>query len=387
MNILFVHNRYLIRGGEDESTEMEIDLMIKHGHNVTSYIVENEQISNRSIFSVAFSVVWSRRTYREVRKLIKENRIEILHVQNFFPLISPSVYYAAKSLKIPVVQAIRNYRLICPNALFFRDNKICTECSSKLFPYPSIFYKCYRKNRLATFTTALMLFIHRILGTWHKKVDKFVAVSEFVKHTLVNEGYDADKIVVKPNFLLQEFAYNSDHDNYFIYIGRLSNEKGIKTLCSAWEILGKRVPLKIIGEGDDVDKIKRLQMEGYNIDYLGKLPMNETLKYLSNTKALVIPSEWFEPFGRVIIEAYALSIPVIASNIGGIKELVDDNKTGYLFEPSNYVDLAEKVTKLNDNINLSTLKKNAYSKSQNLFSSESNYKFLIRIYEDILNIN
>jgi len=384
MNILILHNSYLIKGGEDESTKNEINILRQNGHNVITYIVDNKDLTGLKSISLALSTIWSVKSYRIVKKLIKENKIEIMHVQNFHPVLSPSVYYAAKSLGVPVIQSIRNYRIICPSALLFRENDLCYKCVGKSIPYHGLVYRCYRKSFAASAVVVVMLAIHNYLNTWNRKVDIYLSVSEFVKQVMVEGGIENEKILVKPNFLLTESVIKEEHEHYFVFVGRLTLEKGIKTLCNAWKILGTDIPLKVIGEGVEEVEVFKLKSEGYQVELLGKLPNKATLDIISKAKAVIVPSLWNEPFGRVVIEAYAFGIPVIASNIGGMSELVENNKTGLLFEASNSVDLANKITQLINCSNFLEIKRNAYKKYVESFSAEKNYSFLIETYENVL---
>jgi hypothetical protein len=175
MRILSVHNHYQIRGGEDESCQSEERLLRDMGHQVDLYKEDNERVATIGKMRLAFRTVWSVETYQALSSQLTERTYDVVHVQNFFPLISPSVYYAAKTKGIPVVQTLRNYRLLCPNAQFFREGRVCEDCLGQFVPLPGVIHACYRESRAATAAVAAMLTVHRAMGTWHNLVDIYIA--------------------------------------------------------------------------------------------------------------------------------------------------------------------------------------------------------------------
>ncbi|MEM9980255.1 MAG: glycosyltransferase, partial [Cyanobacteria bacterium P01_D01_bin.2] len=235
MRILSIHNAYQIRGGEDVSTAAEQTLLRNHGHTVDVYEENNDSIKDMGAVQLAARTLWSKASYGTVRAKLRAHRYDIVHVQNFFPLISPSVYYAARAENVPVVQTLRNYRLICPNALFFRDGKVCEDCMGKAIPYPGIVHGCYREDRKASAAVASMVTSHRLLRTWPKMVDQYITLTQFARNKMIEGGLPADKIVVKPNFVAPEPKVGSGQGGYALYVGRLSVEKGLDTLLAAWK--------------------------------------------------------------------------------------------------------------------------------------------------------
>ncbi|MCE7059703.1 glycosyltransferase [Dyadobacter sp. CY343] len=379
MRILTAHNLYQVRGGEDESRLVEENLMKQNGHDVMSFEVNNNTIdSNSSKLSLALNSIWSNSSYKEIKRLIKLQGSEILHVQNFFPLISPSIYYAASSLKVPVVQSIRNYRLMCPNALLFRDGHICTECLGKNTPINGIIHKCYRGSRSATAAVSTMLAVHNSIDTWNRKVNAFIAISRFVKEKLVTQGVHENKIFIKPNCLLTDPGYSYDKKDYILYVGRLSQEKGIATLVKAWNLLkSTTTKLVVIGEGSMPSS------KSHTIEFLGKLSLSETYRYMSEAKALIVPSEWHEPFGRVVVEAFANGTPVIGSQMGGIPELISSGRNGLLFEAGNAEQLANKIEILISK-DSSEMAEEARREFLLKYTPEQNYVQLKQIYESVI---
>lgn len=351
MNILMVHNYYQQRGGEDVSTESEVALLREYGHHVTFYSVHNELVEQIGRVRSAVRAIWSVQAYRDVKRIMAEEKYDVMHVQNFFPLISPSVYFAAKSCGVPVVQSIRNYRLFCLNGFFHCEGAVCERCFGKKFAWPGVKRGCYRDSRFASFVIALMQFVHHhLLRSFSRKVDRFIALSDFVKCKLVESGIPDQKIVVKPNFVSPDPGVGTSDRNQFVFVGRLSPEKGIETLIDAWrlsETNGQLIDHELLVVGDGPER-KRLEgsAAGLAIRFLGRKSAEEVSQIVGHSKCLIFPSEWYETFGRVAIEAYAKGVPVIASKIGAVQELVEDGRTGYLFEPSDPSDLAKKMAQI-----------------------------------------
>src|SRR5437773_765730 len=229
MKILVVHNYYKQAGGEDQCVAAEVEMLQAHGHEVTQYVLHNDAIDRMSRLEVATRTIWSRRAYREIRELIHSHRPEIAHFNNTFPLISPAAYYAARAEKVGVVQTLHNFRLLCPNALFFRAGRVCEDCLGKSIPWPGVVHKCYRGSRAASATTAAMLAVHRMLGTWREAVDTYIALTDFGRQKFIEGGLPPEKIAVKPNFVHPDPGPGAGTGGYAIFVGRLSEEKGLQT--------------------------------------------------------------------------------------------------------------------------------------------------------------
>lgn len=381
MRILSVHNYYKIRGGEDESCKSEKSLLREMGHLVDEYEKDNIAISSHRSLQLAAQTIWSQESYRAVRKKLQHHAYDVVHVQNSFPLISPSVYYAAQAEGVPVIQTIRNYRLLCPNALFFRQGNVCEDCLNKAIPLPGIIHSCYRNNRLASSITASMISIHRLLKTWDRKVDKYIALTHFARNKLIQGGLPANKIIVKPNFVNPDPGVGDGKGQFALYVGRLSVEKGLDTLLSAWDKLHAPFPLRIVGDGPlselVLDKIK----EAPHISWLGRKSIDEVHQLMGEAAFLIFPSKWYETFGRVAIEAFAKGTPVIASQIGAIAELVEHKRTGLQFQPGDSLDLAEQVEwALSHPEELQKMRLEVRQEFEAKYTAKANYQQLIEIY-------
>ena len=343
MRVLMIHNRYRQRGGEDESVRLEIELLRQAGHDVEEYGPNNDEVDATS--SAALRAIWNPRSYRHVRTQIRLFRPDIVHVQNFFAVVSPAVHYAASRAGVPVVQTLRNYRLLCCNASLFRQGAPCDLCVARSVPWPGVKHGCYRRSVLMSAAVASNIAVHHVAGTWRTRVACYVVPSEFMKSVFVRAGFDHARILVKPNFLSPAPVKREVPGQYYHYVGRLSEEKGVLTLLRA-VALAQSARLRIVGDGPLLSMLRseaeRLRLRD-RIQFAGQRDHEATIKMIGEAKAVVVPSEWDEPFGRVVIEAYACGVPVIGSRRGAITELVRDGVTGLHFSPGDAVDLASKI--------------------------------------------
>lgn len=382
MQILSVHNEYLIKGGEDESRRAEIAVLEQNGNGVSFYTENNAKVATLSKAAAALRTLWSGAAYHHVKDVLRKQKHDLIHVQNFFPLISPSVYYAAQSEGVPVVQAVRNYRFLCPNGLLYRAGQVCELCLDKSAKTAAIQHNCYRDNKAASATAASMLWLHNYLPTW-QKIDKFISVSEFVKRKMVEGGFPEHKISVKPNFVYPDPGLSPSKEDYIVYVGRLQAEKGILLLLATLPKLDSSVRLKIIGEGPLAPQVVACCGK-HNVEYLGKLSLTDTYEVIGRARALVIPSLWHEPFGRVVVEAYAKGTAVIGSRMGGIPELIDDGRTGYTFDANSVDDLAQKINLLaTDRERAVEMGLQGRADYLLKYTPESNYRQLMQLYAEV----
>lgn len=384
MRVLSIHNRYKIRGGEDECFEAEAKLLREYGHKVYEYVEDNQQLEHLPELTKVRRTLWSKEAYGQVSQYLEAQGSDVVHVHNFLPLISPSVYYAAQSRKVPVVQTLHNYRLLCPNALFFKDGKECTNCLGKAIPWPGVWHGCYRESRVASGITAAMLSLHRALKTWQNSVDCYITLTEFARQQFIKGGLPPEKIVVKPNFVHPDPGIGTGKGGYALFVGRLSVEKGIDTLLAAWQLLDSSINLKIVGDGPLAEDVKTAAQSFKNIEWLGHRPLQEVYDLIGEAMFLVFPSKWYETFGRVAIEAFAKGTPVIASKIGAIEELVDSGRTGFLFQPGNPHDLTQAANSIIGSSNLNQMRQEARREFERKYTAEMNYQSLISIYKDII---
>ena len=343
MKCLMVHNSYQQPGGEDQVFEAEAGLLESFGHTVVRFTAHNDQIRSLGQLELARATIWNGDTYRDVRAILQREQPEVLHAHNIFPLISPSIYYAARAEHVPVVQTLHNYRLVCPNALLFRDGHICEDCLLARSPIAGIVHACYRNSRAATGVVAAMLTMHRALGTWTRLIDVFIALSDFARNKYIEGGLPPAKIVVKPNFIFPDPGQREADGSYALFVGRLTPDKGVHTLLAAWERLGHEIPLKIAGTGPLAADVEDAARRLVGVEWLGNVPRDDVLAYMKHAAFLVIPSLWYEAFGVVIAEAYGVGIPVIASDLGSMSGLIRSGHTGLHFRPGDVEDLVSQV--------------------------------------------
>jgi glycosyltransferase involved in cell wall biosynthesis len=348
MRVLMVHSRYQIRGGEEECYEAEQRLLRAGGVEVDTYEDDNGRIEQLGVLRTMLDTVWSQSAYQAIRARLARQSYDVVHVHNFFPLISPAVYYAAQAEGSAVVQTLHNYRLSCPAAIFHRQGRVCEDCLGKAVPWPGVLHGCYRGSRAGTAVVAAMLAGHRLLGTWRAQVDLYIALNEFMRRKAIAAGLPAERIVVKPNFVGNDPGIGDGRGGFALFTARLNPEKGVAEVLAAWRRLGGRIPLKIVGDGPLTEAVKAAAASTPGIEYLGRRPLAEFYDLLGQASFFVFASTWYEGFPRVINECCARGTPIIASAIGPIAELVADGRTGLHFRPGDVDDLVAKVEWLLD---------------------------------------
>ncbi len=384
MRVLTVHNYYQQLGGEEQVFAAESALLESHGHEVFRYTLNNNEITTTNPFFLAKNTLWNSKVYQEMRSLIREKKPQIAHFHNTFPLISPSAYYAARDEGVAVVQTLHNYRLLCPNALFFREGRVCEDCLGKV-PLPAILHACYKGSRSASAMTAAMTSFHGLLGTWSNVVDVFIVHSQFAMNKFIQGGLPAAKLAFKTNFLYPAPTPDQGDGGYALFIGRLSIEKGLGVMLDAWRQLDGKIPLKILGDGLMSRLVTQAMQEMPEIEWLGRRPFEEVYGIVGKAAFLVFPSEWYETFGLVAIEAFAKGTPVVASNIGAIAELIEHGHNGMLFKPSDPTDLADKINWLLAHpYELSQMRQSARTEFDAKYMAEDNYNRLIEIYQSVI---
>jgi glycosyltransferase involved in cell wall biosynthesis len=385
MRVLMAHNYYQQPGGEDQSFAAEVRLLEAHQHTVLRYTLHNDQITGRKSLAVAQDTLWNRKVYTGLREIFRRERPQVAHFQNTFPLISPAAYYAARAEGVAVVQSVRNYRLLCPNALFFRDGRACEDCLGKLFAWPGVMHACYRGSRAATGVVTLMLAAHRAIQTWRRVVDMYITLTDFGREKLIQGGFPAEKIVVKPNFVYPDPGVGQGQGGYALFVGRLSSEKGLETLLKAWESLQQPVPLKIIGEGPLATAAAHASRQHQEIVWLGSQPAQHVLDLMKEAHVLIFPSQCYEGFPRVIAEAFAVGLPVISSNLGSMSALIRHGHTGLQFRPGDPGDLAAQVEwAFAHPTELAGMRRAARAEFEAKYTPEHNYQLLMQIYERTL---
>ena len=385
MRILIAHNHYQQFGGEDAVVETEYALLKGFQEDVRLYKRSNSEITSYSFFqkiNFVLNLSWSCSSYRQMKKILREFRPQVVHFHNTFFMLSPSVYAACREENVPVVQSLHNFRLRCANGLFFRNNRVCEDCLKGSL-WNGVRHRCYKNSRLITTLVVRILEEHWKRGTWTNMVDYYIAVTEFSRQKMIQAGIAPEKIVVKPNCVRWQFAPSPRGGEYALYAGRLSPEKGVRLLLEAWRTLAN-IPLKILGSGPLMEELKNFVKNNgmKHVEFLGFVSGERYTQRLNGAKFVVVPSLCYENFPRIIVEAYACGIPVLASRLGAMQDLVRDFQTGRLFEPGNADDLIEKACWLADHeVELDQMGQRARQEYEQKYSAPQNYDFLMAIYK------
>ena len=376
MKILVAHNAYQQRGGEDAVVESEVALLRAAGHEVREYRRHNDELAGMGAARAAADTLWSRRTASDLSALLAGWPADVLHVHNTFPLMSPSLYWAAASARVPVVQTLHNFRLLCPQAMLLREGRVCRDCVGRV-PLPAVRHGCYRGSRAQTAVLAGMLVLHRGLGTWQRKVQRYVALNAFCRDEFVRGGLPAERIAIKPNFVNAPALPSPVKRRGILFVGRLSPEKGIATLLSAAATLPPG-SLYLAGDGPEAARVAGVP----GLLTLGNLAPRDVADAMASAVAVVVPSIWPEAFGLVAVEAFAMATPVIASRIGALAAIVEDGVTGLHAVAGDTVDLAARLRwALDHPAEMGRMGAAARARYEALYTPQRNLAQLLDIYE------
>ncbi len=374
--VLLVHNAYQQRGGEDSVVASEEALLRAHGHEVATYLRHNDDVPQVSKLSLAAQAMWSRQSTAEVRERIAAFRPDVVHVHNTLPLVSPSVFWAAHRAGVPVVQTLHNFRMMCPQAMFLREGKTCEDCLGRL-PWRGVLRGCYRHSVPQTAVVAATVVLHRGLGTYDRAITRFIALSEFSRGKFIEGGLAPERVIIKPNFVEDAGDGLTEGRRGGLFVGRLSDEKGVGVLLEA--LRHHAADVEVIGEGDWSPQAKAQLGERAP----GFLPVEQILARMKRASYLLLPSLCGENFPRTLAEAYCCGLPVIASRIGALAELVEEGVTGLLFETGNARDLADKLAWAEAHpAQMQAMGRTARARYEALYSPETNLQRLLAIYEE-----
>ena len=385
MRILQIHNYYQTFGGECHVVDSERNLLEKHGHVVHQFSKHSKDIHTYPIYKKIKSyldIPSNKTTLTELNKCIQEFKPDVAHVHNVFPLISTSAYSALKSKNVPVVQTIHNFRFLCPNGIFFTHGHICEECQ-KYSWYKSILNKCMRNNYLTSF-----LYASAISRAWKNDIipggiDQFIALTDFTKQKLIRAGIPENRISICGNYVQKIADKICEKENYILYFGRLSQEKGIFTLLDAMRSLPD-IQLKVAGSGPQeaqiIAKIQKNKLN--NVELIGFIQGQKKLDLISKATGTIVPSQCYDNFPTSVIESMSLGTTVIASKIGGLPHMIKNGVTGILFEPGNPDSLATSIQKLvSDPATINIMSQQALEVAHRQFSTDKHFTQLMDIYE------
>jgi glycosyltransferase involved in cell wall biosynthesis len=389
VKILLVHNTYQQPGGEDVVFHQERTLLEKAGHEVIAYQRSNFEVDRYTglrRLDLAKRTIWASDTKREFSRLLRREQPELVHVHNTFVMISPSIYSACSEAGIPAVQTLHNFRLLCPDGIFFRDGHVCEECHQGSL-WHSIQHACYQGSRAATAVVAGMLEFHRLRDTWKREVSQFISLTEFARQKFIAGGFPADRITVKPNFVDPDPGEQQAKQNYALLLGRLAPGERVRTTLKAWKLLQADLPLVIIGGGPNQAELEAEagQLGLKNISFRGQQPRAEALAALKAARFLLFPSEWYEGFPMTLAESFACGTPVICSRLGAMQEIVADGVTGLQFGAGDAAELASKVEwACAHPAEMRAMGQNARREFEAKYTAEKNYPQLLEIYQRAL---
>ncbi|WP_340076192.1 glycosyltransferase family 4 protein [Leptobacterium sp. I13] len=376
MKVLQIHNEYNHFGGEDVIVALENKLLKKNKDvEVSQLIFNNNRLDIRNL-------IFNKTSYKKLKNEILKQKPDIIHVHNIFYKATPSVLKCAKDFDLPVVMTLHNFRLICLNGLLLRDQKPCLKCVKKTFQLDAVKYNCFQDSKAKTLALSINLGYHNKKNTWDGYVDKFIVLSQFAKNMFLNSSLkiNSNKIIIKPNSV-DDFNFetsNNDREDY-VFIGRLSNEKGPQIAVEAFNNLPFK--LHVIGTGP-LEQGLKIKASG-NIIFHGLKSREFIVNTLKKSKALIFPSICFEGLPNTILEAYSTATPIISSDIDNIKDIVKNNITGLHFKTNSAIDLRKKINqfdKLENNMF------NIKSREEYLekYSHEKNNLSLLKIYQEAI---
>ncbi len=382
MRILIIHNQYQHIGGEDFVMRQEMDILLKD-HEVELYSVKNVKGVKGYLQYLRYPINWSET--QKIRRKIEAFKPDIIHIHNMHYALGPLFILHLKKLGIPMLMTLHNFRLICPSATLFYDGNIYLESIKSNFPWNAVKKRVLENSYIKTFWTAFTYWLHRKLGTFNL-IDQYVVLSDFSKRIFKESSFPVsiEKFVVKPNFVVQTAPDSIVDDQSFIYIGRLSEEKGILPLLHAWK--ATNYPLKIFGTGPLQSEVEQICKHSSNIRYMGFQTREFISRHLAGANALVVPSICYEAMPLSVLEAYAAGIPVLASNIGILSEMVVPLYTGLLFDPHHHTDVVSTLSEWSnlDEEKKITIRANCRKEYQLKYERSLVMNQLIDIYQELL---
>jgi glycosyltransferase involved in cell wall biosynthesis len=380
VRILIVHSRYRSgpASGENQVVSDEVRLLEEAGHDVAVLDPVSEDERGLQLLRAAKDVVWSSGSARDVRNLLRFHSPDVVHYHNVLTGLSPTVLRAAQKEKIPAVMTLHNYRLMCLPGTFLRAGHACELCSGKV-PWPGVRFSCYRGSKGASGVLATSLVLHRRIGSF-EAIDRYLAVSDFLRSKHIEGGVQPERIEVKPNFTWRVPKTEGVGD-YFLFLGRLAPEKGVDTLMDAWKGLSET---KLLVAGDGPNRQELRQKAPSSVEFLGTVHHEEVSSLLAGARALLVPSIWYEGAPRSILEAYSAGVPVLASRIGALPEVVDDHVSGHLVPPGDAGAWRDAIEMMSDPALAKRLGEGALSIYERLYTPEEGLARLERVYAEVI---
>lgn len=393
MKILAIHN-YHRKGsasGDDQVFNSETELLRQHGNEVVTYTVRNDEFDNAGIIGklkATLGMLWSFKNYNAVKSLIEKEKPEIVHIHTFFPLLSPSILYAAKRCGVKVVATLHDTRFVCPCATSLRGTTLCNSCGDGHY-FRMCKYGCFKNSKIQSLIVAFIFKYHRIRKSFYKQIDKYVCLNDNQIKLLENIGFEKNKIIKKYNFVpdaeanLKAVTVEKLPKRYAVFYGRIGEEKGIRILMKVWNKL-ENIPLVVMGSGPLEEEFKIWADKQDNVYYMGYVQHDKCLSIVKGGEFVVFPSIWYEGCSMVEIETESLGKGLVATDLGFSEEAIENGVNGYkvsLGDVDGFVKVIENLW--NDPEKCKLVGKNARADYENKYLPEDNYNQLIDIYNSV----
>lgn len=392
MKIVAIHNfhRSGSASGDDQVFINETRLLAEHGNEVDRYTVSNDEFDKAGFsgkLQAIAGMIWSRKNYQAIQKKIFQIKPDIVHIHTFFPLLSPSILYAAKRCHVPVVVTLHDTRFICPCATSLRGMELCNECGDGHY-FRMCKYGCFKGSKAQSLIVAGIFKYHRNRRTFYNQIDKYICLNDNQIKLLESIGFSKDKITKKYNFVtdvdanLQPAKTEGLPDRYVVFYGRIGEEKGIRVLMQAWEHLD--IPLVVMGGGPLEDELKKWADKMSEVHFLGYTEHNKCLCIVKGAEFVVFPSIWYEGCSMVEIEAMSLGKALVATDLGFSEEAIQNGYNGIKFVLGDVDDFINKVSVLWEKTEMcAEMGRNARLEYEKKYKPEENYKKLMQIYSSL----
>lgn len=393
MKILAIHNfhRKGSASGDDQVFRSETKLLEAHDNKVIRYTVSNDSFDNAGVLGkimATLGMLWSFKHYKAIQRLIKKEQPDIVHIHTFFPLLSPSILYAAKRCNVKIVATLHDTRFICPCSTSLRENQLCNECGDGHY-FRMWEYGCFKNSKLQSLIVAFIFKYHRFRKSFYKQIDKYICLNDNQIRLLKEIGFDENKIVKKYNFVsdvelnLKPMKVEEIPDRYVVFYGRIGEEKGIRLLMQIWNQIND-IPLVVMGGGPLENEFKTWAQEKDNVYFLGYTEHNKCLSIVKNGEFVVFPSIWYEGCSMVEIETESLGKSLIATDLGFSAEAIAEGKNGYKVPLGDTNQFIAKIRELWSKPEKSNqMGMNARLDYENKYTPEDNYQQLMKIYRSM----
>ena len=393
MKILAIHNfhRKGSASGDDQVFKSETELLERHGNQVIRYSVSNDEFDNVGIFgkfTAIFGMLWSFKNYKAVQKIIKFEKPDVVHIHTFFPLLSPSILYAAKRCGVKVVATLHDTRFVCPCATSLRGTHLCNDCGDGRY-FRMCKYGCFKNSKLQSFIVAAIFKYHRIRKSFYKQIDYYICLNDNQIRLLTDIGFDKNKITKKYNFVpdaeanLKVIRIKEIPKRYVVFYGRIGEEKGIRVLMKIWNELSE-IPLVVMGGGPLEAEFKVWAEKQPNVYFLGYTQHDKCLSIVKGGEFVIFPSIWYEGCSMVEIETESLGKGLVVTDLGFSAEAIDNGKNGYKVKRGDVKEFVNQIRALwNDPDKCIEIGENARKDYEEKYLPEDNYQQLIKIYKTV----